>query len=219
MSYIVEIVTPPEALPFGDLVERCSGARVELEQVVPADEGLLPFFWIRGVDPEVADGADETDPALDEVTVLEDTGNALLCRTVWNRDVPGFQHVLLETGVTLLEAVGTGEGWEFQCRFSGQDEAREFRAELRERGVPFEVVRVYSLRQMEEQRYGLTQDQYETLSTIHEAGFFRTPRETSLEAVADRFSVTPQALSTRYRRALDTLLGEALHVEEGDEGT
>jgi len=219
MSYIVEIVTPPEALPFGDLVERCSGARIELEQVVPADEGLLPFFWIRGVDPEVADGADETDPALDEVTVLEDTGDALLCRTVWNRDVPGFQHVLVETGVTLLEAVGTGEGWEFQCRFSGQDEAREFRAELRERGVPFEVVRVYSLRQMEAQQYGLTQDQYEALVAVHEAGFFETPRETSLEAVAEQFDVSAQALSGRYRRAVDTLLAETLSPAKRDGGT
>ena len=219
MSFIVEIVTSTEALPFGDLVERCPGARIELEQVVPADEGLLPFFWIRGVEPTVASDVDENEPALDDVTVLHDTGDALLCRTVWNRDAPGFQHVLVETGVTLLEATGTEAGWEFQCRFAGQDEAREFRADLRERDVPFEVLRVYSLRKMEERQYGLTQEQYEALVAVHEAGFFETPRETSLEAVAEQFDVSAQALSGRYRRAVDTLLGETLSPAERDGGT
>ncbi|RBI63754.1 hypothetical protein DMJ13_04315 [halophilic archaeon] len=214
MSYIVEILATVASFPLGELIRRNPGARVELEQVVPTDDGLVPFFWVRGVDASVATDADEVDPALDEVDVLDDAGDALLCRTVWDRNAPGLQQVIVDSGVTLLEATGTDDGWRFQFRFTDQRDARRFQTDLRERDVAFEILRVYSVREMVERRHGITPEQHEAIVAVHDAGFFETPRRTSLEAVAERLGISAQALSMRYRRGLDTLLDDVLHAEE-----
>lgn len=214
MSYIVEILASVASFPLGGLIRRNPGARVELEQVVPTDDGLVPFFWVRGVDASVATDADDVDSALDEVDVLDDAGDALLCRTVWDRNEPGLQQVIVDSGVTLLEATGTDDGWRFQFRFTDQRDARRFQTDLRERDVAFEILRVYSVREMVERRHGITPEQHEAIAAVHDAGFFETPRRTSLEAVAERLGISAQALSMRYRRGLDTLLDDVLHTEE-----
>lgn len=214
MSFIVEIEVAVEAFALGNLVERRPDARIDLEQVVPAESGLMPYFWIRGVDVDAVTDADEDDPALDEISVLVDTGDALLCRTVWDNEEPGLQQVIATERAALLEATGTVNGWTFQFRFTDESAASRFRNELREADISFEVLRVYSVRQMQGNQYDLTPEQREALTATHEAGFFETPRATSLADVADQLGISEQALSARYRRGLDTLLENTLYSTE-----
>ncbi|WP_227374299.1 bacterio-opsin activator domain-containing protein [Haladaptatus halobius] len=214
MSFIVEIEVPTETFPLGELIERHPDAHVELEQLVPTRDGLLPFFWVRNVDADEVAATDEAEPALDSIIVLDDTGDALLCRMVWNRDEEGLQDVIVNEPTALLEASGSADGWQFQFRFIDQTAARRLREELSALGIPFEVMRVYSVREMRERQYDITPEQHEALVTMHQAGFFETPRRTTLAEVASGLDISSQALSTRYRRGLNSFLESTLYDTE-----
>lgn len=211
MSFIVEIEVPVDAFPLGELIECHPEAHVELEQLVPTRDGLLPFFWVQNVDADEVAATDEEEPALDSIIVLDDTGDALLCRMVWNRDEEGLQDIIVNEPTALLEASGSAEGWQFQFRFIDQSAARRLREELSALGISFEVMRVYSVREMRERRYDITPEQHEALITMHQAGFFETPRRATLAEVAQGLDISPQALSTRYRRGLNSFLESTLY--------
>ncbi|GAA0228565.1 helix-turn-helix domain-containing protein [Haladaptatus pallidirubidus] len=216
MSFIVEIEIPVDAFPLGELIQRYPEAHIELEQLVPADDGLLPFFWIRNVSADEIAETEEEEPALESVTVLDDTGEALLCRMTWNRNQPGLQDIIVDGQMTLLGGSGSSDGWHFQFRFATHSAASRLREELSEREIPFEVIRVYSVREMRERQYDLTSEQYEALVSAHQAGFFGTPRRATLAEIAQELEISPQALSARYRRGLDSLLGSTLYEIDDD---
>ncbi len=211
MSVIVEIEVPVEAFPLGELIERRPEATVELEQLVPADNGVLPFFWVRNVATDVVAETGEVKDAFHSVTVLDDTGEALLCRMIWNDDESGLQDILVNERAALLEARGSADGWQFQLRFTDRTAAHRLRENLSEDDVPFEVVKVYSVQKMPGRQYDLTNEQHKALATIHQAGFFETPRKATLAEIADDLDISPQALSTRYRRGLNSLLSNTLY--------
>ncbi|WP_049969927.1 helix-turn-helix domain-containing protein [Haladaptatus cibarius] len=216
MSFIVEIEIPVDEFPLGELVQRYPDAHIELEQFVPADDGLLPFFWIRNVSAGEIAETEEEEPALESVTVLDDTGEGLLCRMTWNRDQPGLQDIIVDGQTTLLGGCGSSDGWYFQFRFTTHAAASRLREKLSARSIPFEVMRVYSVQEMRERQYDLTSEQYDALVSTHQAGFFRTPRQATLAEVAQELDITPQALSARYRRGLDSLLESTLYEIDDD---
>jgi predicted DNA binding protein len=56
----------------------------------------------------------------------------------------------------------------------------------------------------------LTETQREALVLAHERGYYDSPRETSLEEIADELGITQQSLSSRLRRGYRRLVGETL---------
>ena len=211
MSFIVEIEIPVDSFPLGELIQQYPEVRIELEQLVPSGDNLLPFFWIRNVNVDELTEAEMQEPELESLIVLDDTGEALLCRTVWNRTQPGLHNILVNEQMTLLQATGSSDGWYFQFRFTHPAAASQLREELSANEIPFEVMRVYSVREMRERQYDLTSEQREALVTTHQAGFFETPRRATLAEIAQTLDISPQALSTRYRRGLDSLLDTILY--------
>ncbi|KZN25681.1 hypothetical protein A4G99_04300 [Haladaptatus sp. R4] len=217
MSFIVEIEVPTDSFPLGELVQQYPEARIELDQLVPSEDRLLPFFWIRNVNPDEIDEIELGAPSLESIIVLDDTGEALLCRAVWNRTRPGFHDIFMNEQMTLLRGSGSSDGWYFQFRFTHHAAANQLREDLTTREIPFEVIRVYSVREMRERQYDLTSDQYEALVATHQAGFFETPRRATLAEVACTLDISPQALSTRYRRGLNSLLDTTLYKLDEDQ--
>lgn len=67
--------------------------------------------------------------------------------------------------------------------------------------------------------YGLTERQYETLTTAVERGYYAIPRETTAQDLADELDVSYQTLSELLRRGHEALIEDTLSIgaATGDE--
>ena len=39
---------PSDQFPLGSLFEQLPGVTVELERIIPAQDVVIPYFWVRG---------------------------------------------------------------------------------------------------------------------------------------------------------------------------
>jgi len=60
MVTVAEFTVPSEAVPSGAIFESFPTLTVELERVVPTDDAIVPYAWVRGVDRLVADAVRES---------------------------------------------------------------------------------------------------------------------------------------------------------------
>jgi predicted DNA binding protein len=76
--------------------------------------------------------------------------------------------------------------------------------------VAFEVERIRELEGKPAGRYGLSEGQYNALTTAATYGYYDIPRDADLQAVAEELDVSHQALSERLRRGMLALIEDTL---------
>lgn len=107
--------------------------------------------------------------------------------------------VPLETPIHIIEGTAT---WEFA---TSQDRLSQLSSHLRDSGLEYRVDRIGE--QVETSNGpGLTARQTEVFEAAHRAGYFEIPREASIQAVADRTSVSKSTASEILRRAVRNLV-------------
>jgi hypothetical protein len=205
MTVIAEYAFPPDGLPLGEGVEVPPGTRVELERVVPTVQGPLPYVWVGGTDPDGFVASLRERPVAESVDVLDRHDSVVLLRVRWTGEesVVGW---LAATDAALLDLSGDAQEWLLRFR-GGYDVVEAFDAYCRERGVPFELRRLY------EPSGGaavlgrrVTATQRETLRLAYEGGYYEEPRETTLGELAEELCVGERAVSRRLRRGIGNLL-------------
>lgn len=209
MATVAEFTVDGEVFPLGSVFEELPDARVELERVVPANDGVIPYFWLDGaeVDDVVARFADH--PGVRDVREVDRFDGQYLMRCEWVREYTGVLAGLTETEVALLSAVGTAEQWCFEVRGEDREAIAEFREFCLEYDVPIDVQSLHSLEPLETD-YGLTDAQREALLVAHERGYFDSPRRATLAEVGEELGISQQALGARLRRATRRLVDDAL---------
>lgn len=120
----------------------------------------------------------------------------------------------------MLDAVGVGEFWEFELRFSTHTALSEFHSRCEEAGLPIAITHIYRPSDAESTaRYGLTGVQYDTLLQALEQGYFNIPREVSSEELATQFKISDQAVTERIRRRVTNVLTHILVLSDEDTET
>lgn len=181
----------PRPFPLGEAVRVPPGIHVELERVVPTDQGPLPYVRIESDDPDGFVAALRVQPAVASLDALDRHDSTVLLRVRWT----GGESVvrwLGEADVVLLEPGLRRRGVATpRCEY-GVVEA--FDAYCRERGTPFELRRLY------EPSSGaavpdpeVTETQREALRLAYEAGYYEEPRETTLGELAAELGVGERA--------------------------
>lgn len=208
MATIANFRLPVDGLPLGRAIRDDPTVRVELERIVPAEEGILPFFWVW----ECADlerfervvAETRSVRSLEEVTRVE---NGRLYRARWNADVEGLVHGISKTGGTILDGHGSADGWRIELRFVDHTRIRSFLEYCQDNGVPIELGRVYTDADASNGfHFGLTESQRETIRTAYDRGYFDEPRGVTQAELAAEFDVSQRAISRRIRRGLSTLV-------------
>lgn len=213
MSVILEFTIEPDEFALGQGLGQHTGGRIDLEEVVAADEYLTPFFWVEGDDSvQLEDAIDEND-FIDDLTALDTVGNRTLFRVEWSgvaRSDDVFEGIKRHDA-TILEVHGDGS-WSFRLRFLDHQRITEFYDYCSTKEIPIRVDRVY--RPTEESRSGrlfdLTAEQREALVLALDSGYFATPRQTPMQVLADEFDISQQAMSERIRRGTEKVLRSAL---------
>lgn len=217
MSVFAEFTLPAAAVPLGRALEAVPSSRIELERIVPVGETVLPFFWITGSDDivDAFSAAAGEEPAIEALTVVDTIGDRTLFRAEWAEEVDGVITGIETTGATVLEATGSANEWQFELRFTDHSSIRGFQRYCTEQNIEINLTRVRHIVDPDPtESDGLTDVQRETLLLAYERGYFREPREVTLEDLADEFDVTERAVSRRIGRGIERLLASTIAAED-----
>lgn len=210
MSVILTFTTSGGDIPFGRALPT-GDATAELDRVVPFSDGFLPYVWVHATEAEyehfeTALGAD----GASDVTAVDEFDDRRLYRVTWDDNPPGVTRSLHDTGVSLLQASGTHDRWEFEARFPDQGALSTFNDRCREADIDIDVTSLYQPEVDETSAHGLTEEQRDTLVAALDSGFYEIPRETTTVELAESLGISDQSLSERLRRAHAALVESTL---------
>lgn len=80
-----------------------------LTPLVPGVDVVIPYFWVRGVATDDIKAAFSEHPRVKDIRLIDSVADEYLLRVEWEPAYVGLLTTLTETGVILLEAVGTDE--------------------------------------------------------------------------------------------------------------
>jgi predicted DNA binding protein len=214
MSTIADVEFDPGVFLLGVIFERFPGATIELERIVPTGEAVIPYFWVRGVSETEAGTLGRNLPDETVVERVDSIDDEHLVRATWDPVVRrGILQGMIESGLTLVSAVGTADGWRFELRGDEHESITRFQAYCREHDIPLRLTGIHTLGPVRGGDYGLTDKQREALVLAHERGFYDSPREADLEEIAAELGISRQALASRLRRGTRRLLEATVATE------
>jgi predicted DNA binding protein len=218
MATVLEFSYPAEEFPLGSVFENHPGVTVELERLIPHESLILPYFWVRGADIEDIVGDFEPHAGLVDITLIDSVDDQYLLRAEWESEYFGILSALAAANVVVLAGVGTADGWHFEVRGESREAISDFREFCQDHDIDIEVTAVHTVLPVQGDRYELTPAQREALELAYERGYFDSPRETTLEAIAEELEITQQSLSSRLKRGQRRLIAGALVGQSGGDG-
>lgn len=214
MASVGEFTIPSDAFPLGILFAELPDVTVELERIVPTNHALIPYVWVRGASPIEEDQIEETagrHADVKNVTLIDEVNDKYLLRIEWVSHHEGVLRAITETGVTLLSGVGSKGTWTFEVRSDAHGGISEFQEYCHDHDIPAELASLHSMAALKnEAEHGLTDTQREALLLAYERGYYRSPREISLEELASEVGITGQSFGSRLRRGIHRLIGNTL---------
>ena len=218
MSLFGEFCVPADAFALHYTLQAVSDPVVEIDRVVAAEDRLTPYFWVSGADPDEIAAATKDDPSVRDLRRLDEFDEATLYRAEWTENIETLVYAYTNVGATILEAEGESEEWILRMRFDDRDQLDDFQRYCNEEDISFDLSQLHEITFPQTgARYGLTPKQNEALVTAWEMDYFESPREASLNDVADTLDIAQSSLSERLRRAQDELIANALVVTEPSE--
>ncbi|QLD87105.1 helix-turn-helix domain-containing protein [Natronomonas halophila] len=213
MATVMEFTSPADEFPLGTVFENLPEVTVELERLIPHESLIIPYFWVRGAAPEHIEAAFEPHAGVVNIELIDNVENEYLMRAEWEGEYFGVLNALASAEVAVLTGIGTKDGWHFEVRGESRKKISEFRSICQAHDISIEITAVHELLPVQGDTYELTDAQREALVLAFERGYFDTPRETSLEELADELGITQQSLSSRLKRGHRRLIAGALVSE------
>ncbi|MEF8779218.1 MAG: helix-turn-helix domain-containing protein [Haloferacaceae archaeon] len=210
MATVMEFSSPTEEFPLGSVFENLPGVTVELERLIPHETLIIPYFWVRGVEAEDIEASFEAHTGVSNIRLVDSVEDEYLMRAEWEQEYFGILSALAKANVVVLSGIGTKDGWRFEVRGESQEAIAEFREYCQKNDIRMSITAVHAMLPIQGEGYELTETQREALVLAYERGYFNTPREASLEEIADELGITQQSLSSRLRRGHRRLVGATL---------
>ena len=215
MTSIAEFTLPPTDFPLGRVFEDCPEVVLELDRVVPSDDTVLPYFWVHV--PDAGCNLEEIQeifgglPELRSADLMEDLGDKGLFRAEWQPEHLGIMSAIPATGVTVVSATGSSDGWTFELRATSVQQFSDFQQYCTDHGIDVSLRRLRRLSEMAAaNEYDLTPEQHAALVLAFRKGYYDDPSSTDQDALAAELGITRQALSSRLRRGYRNLIGNTI---------
>lgn len=210
MATVMEFTSPVAEFPLGSIFESLPGVTVELERLIPHQTLVIPYFWVRGVETEDIEAEFERHVGVKGIRLIDSVEDEYLMRAEWKDEYFGVLTALAKANVVLLTGTGTKDGWQFEVRGEARQAIADFRGYCQQNDIPITITAVHAMLPIQGEGYELTETQHEALVLAYKRGYFNTPREASLEEIADELGITQQSLSSRLRRGHRRLIGATL---------
>lgn len=181
-----------------------------------ADEfGLV----VHSEDFDAFEAAVAEDPTVAELALLADFTTTRIYQVHRAVDRRGISETLSDLNIQVLSTTSepSDNGWVFRMRCRDRSSLTAFRDWATEHGLEVRLDTLYTETEPESVRSavqprlaGLTPRQREVLVLAYERGYFRTPREVSLDELGEELGVTGSTVSGLLRRAVETVVAEQL---------
>ena len=218
MSVIAEFSIPAEEFALAETLERRPELTFNIDRVVAHNTTqVVPFVRVKHGELEGLTEILEADPSVEEVELFGETDDERFYRLVWNDTAQVVGYMVNGHDATVQEAAATNGEWHLRVLFperSGLSATNEYAEESE---FTLDVKRIYDVEGIEQARYDLTEQQYETLIEAAEKGYYDIPREITTADLATDLDISHQALSERFRRAHKSLIMNSLDVNEDEE--
>lgn len=205
---------------FGDLCRSIPDRRVEFEDAYLLDDGRVALFlWFSDVDPGTVEATLRDAPGVAALRRLDDAGERSLFRVTLTPAARAgtVYDTLVDHDITVMEATETAERSRLSIRVPTREALGALVEEFGRRSVPSTLRRLYSETDADERRYGLSPKQREALVVAWESGYYRVPREATLDDLAHVLGISDQSVSQRLRRGTHSLVGAT--VADRTDGT
>jgi len=209
MATVAEFTLRSQEFPLGTVFAELPDITVQLERIIPDANGVVPYFWVRGSETDTIVEQFSAHPGVKDIQFVDSADGEHLMRCQWVSDHDNVLDALIDPEVVLLSAVGTDDRWTFEIRGESREAIATFQNYCHEHEIPITLTELHALQPLEAQ-HELTEKQREALILAFERGYFESPRETTLQEVADELDITQQSLSSRLRRGNRRLIEEAL---------
>ncbi|WP_049998562.1 helix-turn-helix domain-containing protein [Halococcus sediminicola] len=218
MSTIAEFSIPIAEFALSETLERQPDMVFEVDRVVAHDTThVVPF--VRATQGDFGELTEilEADTSVEEVELLANVEGESYYRMVWINRAEIIGYMVAEQGATVHEAIASDDEWHLRVFFPERRGLSATNDYARENGFTLDVTAIYGLGDLEEAQHNLTKQQYDTLTTAVERGYYDIPRGTNAKELANELDISHQALSERFRRATKNLVKNSLLVDEDEE--
>ena len=211
MATEATFTVPSDQFPLGTVFEQLPGVMVELERIIPSQDVVIPYFWVRGTEVDDIEDAFRHHSGVANIKLVDSVGDQYLLRVEWTLEYDGVLSTLTETNVPLIEAVGTNDQWTFDIRGDVRRDIAAFQERCRELDIPITLTKLHALTPIEsEAETALTDPQQEALILAYERGYFNTPRDVTMQELGDELGISQQAVGSRLRHGISAILGSTL---------
>lgn len=215
MVTLLSAALPHEKFVLTETLSSVPNASFEVEGVVETCEtSVMPLIWASAADHDHLNTALLDDPTTEEVELLSDHADRWLYRMKWINNVQGLLETIVTNQATILTATTNNGRWIVRLMFPTHDGVSETMAHCKEHDIDLEMIAIREMSGQPAGRYGLTDAQFEALTTAWRQGFYTVPRGVELVDIAADLGVSHQALSERLRRGIDTLIRDTLMVDD-----
>ena len=217
MSVILEFTIDSEDFQLGEVLSGTPSIHLELERIVPTGPMIMPFIWATGDSHDAFETQVQAHPAVKELLALDTVSDSALYRIEWQGEPTDLIEGIAAADAVVLEARGNAT-WTFRLRFPDHDKLSLFHNFILEHGISIHIDRTYTLSETTERghRFDLSQEQREALVLATRRGYFATPREVGLDALAEELGISEQAVSNRIRRGNEKILRQVLLTSASD---
>lgn len=214
MATLATAVLPRDEFVLSETLATVPEAAFECEKIAETGrDTFMPLVWARASDLDHLDDAVRNDPTTENVELLSAFADEHLYRMEWVDRVELVVRIVASQG-TILDARTDDGQWVLRVLYASSEGLHDTETYCEDRDVQFTVRAIHEMDGDPSGRYGLTEEQYEALTTACERGYYSVPREVELEEFADELEITHQALSERLRRAVEALTTDTLLVHE-----
>ncbi|WP_122089836.1 helix-turn-helix domain-containing protein [Halalkalicoccus subterraneus] len=215
---IVELELPLEEFALSRTFSELDEIECEVERFVAQDaDHVMPFVWITGNDGDRIKAALDRDESVENLELVSELDGEWLYRMEWVDHIETLIQILVEEQGSILAAFGDESGWQLRVLFAERDALSRTYDYCQDAGLTIDIRSIYQLDDGREGRFGLTDEQQDTLEIAYEHGYFDVPREITLTDLATEIGISHQALSERLRRGQKSVLKNTVIIGSEDE--
>lgn len=214
MVTIAEFSVPTEAFALADTLPEYPDVAVEADRMAAhVSDTTMPCIWADDGDADGFRAAVAADRTVEEVLSTASFNGERLYHLQWRDEIEEMVLELIDHQGIILEASGRGDTWRLRIRFMTREQFQNFQEYFAEREPSFQLRQLFSAKHPRHTRGDVTPEQHEALTAAVEVGYFKVPRDGSIQEIANRLGVSDQAVSERIRRGTENLVRDMLTTE------
>jgi len=97
MATEATFTVPSDQFPLGTVFHQLPDVTFTLERLIPAQDVVIPYFWVRGTEVDDVESAFTEHPGVQAIRLVDSIEDEYLLRVEWALDYDDVLTILAET--------------------------------------------------------------------------------------------------------------------------